>query len=328
MLTLKKVAPVVLTLVNSLAAANTIGPDCHWGIGVSALYVQPSFGGNGLGYSSFSNYGTDFFNIQQEVNGATNHLRNVHPRDDWGFQLEASYDFGEGNDLNINWYHLNDSTHGDLQQGTLFAGSASALYAGKLNVTPTWDAINLEVGQYIDFCDWLTMRLHVGAEFARVRAKFKNYPQLTATGSPIFITNDKISYAGFGPRLGADFNYDVGCGFDVYAKVAGSLLAGVAKQSVTGYHDLGGFNLYSTGNYKQSNHSVVIPELESKLGLKYNYIMAGGNLGFDLGYMWLTYLNALVSQVGTGIVSSAISNSSAASFDLNGIYFSLTWTGA
>jgi hypothetical protein len=327
MRTLRRVIPALLLIGNSIAFANC---DTGWGFGATALYVQPSFGGNGLGYSSFSNYGTDIFNNVVEVNGATNHLRNIHPEDDWAFQLELNYTCADI-DFIINWSHLNSVTHGTLQQGTLFAGSASALYAGTLNVTPTWDAINLEVGHYIDLCNAFMIRLHAGLELARVQAKFKNYPRLTATGSPIFITTDKITYTGIGPRVGADFNYDLGCGFDVYINAAGSLLAGVAKQSVSGYHDLpaiGAFELYSTGNYLQSNHSVVIPEVESKLGIKYDYQMPHSHLGIDFGYMWLTYLNCLVSQVGSGIVSSAISNSTAASFDLNGFYLSLTWTAA
>ena len=322
MSTLKKIGLVTLALVSNLAFA--FDQDA-WGVGATALYVRPSFGGNGLGYSSFSNYGYNFYNVLVESNGSPNHLSNVNPKHDWGFEIEGTYHLNEVNDINVNWYHLNSSTKGHLPSGTLFAGSASALYAGQLIVTPAWDAVNVEVGQTAKWCD-LLMRLHLGVEFARVQSKFKNYPQLAVDGSPIFITKDKISYEGFGPRLGADFTYNLLCDFDFYIKGAGSLLAGRAKQVVSGYHDLGGFNLYSTGNYVQKNSSVIVTEVEGKVGFNYDYQFKCSQLRFDVGYLWLTYLNSLVSQVGSGVVSSAISNSTAANFDLSGWYFGFTWS--
>lgn len=330
MSTFKKMAIVTLVVGNSisaLAGSLDLNDNQTWRVGAQALYLKPSFGGNGLGYSSFSNYGSDFFNNQVEVNGAPNYLSNIQPKHDWGYQVEAGYGFCKSNDLDVNWYHFDNSTRGHLPQGTLFAGSASALYAGAINVSPRWDAVNIELGQRIDFNDLQTLRLHAGVEFVRIKNTFINYPQLTPKGSPLFITQDQISYNGFGPRIGADFIYGVGGGFGFYAKGAAGLLVGRAKQTVSGYHDLTGFNLYSTGNYTQSNNSVVVTELEGKLGLKFDLKMSQGILGFDLGYLWITYLDALVSQVGSGVVSSSISNSSAANFDLNGLYFGLKWTG-
>lgn len=339
MLKLKKIAVLILALSSHTAFASDLKQTClpgnlttpcdnsAWHIGVSALYFQPSFGGNGLGYSSYSNYGYDFYGNLIEVDGAPNYINNVEPDWGWGFKLEGGYEFGPGSDIIINWYHLNNSTSDRLPQGTLFAGSASSLYAGDIEVTSDWDAVNLEIGQFINFIDMKMFRLHAGVTYADIQATFTNYPQLTPTGTPIFETKDNISYTGFGPRIGGDFIYSLIRGFDFYAKAAASVLVGTAKQSVTGYNNLGGFNLYSTGNYDQSNNGVVVPELEGKLGLKYDYKMAHSSLGFDLGYTWITYINALVSQVGSGVVSSAISNSTTTNFDLNGLSFGLTWTG-
>lgn len=322
------IATVLISNITFAGAMETVEfpcAPCSWSLGATALYLRPSFGGNGLGYSSFGNYGTNFFGSSVEVDGAPNHLSNVKPKQDWSFQLEGSFDISNQNDITVNWTHFNNATEHNLPQGTLFAGSASSLYAGLIIVTPSWDAVNVEVGQCIEFSD-LLMRLHIGVEFANIQNKFKNYPQLTATGSPIFITKDKMQYTGFGPRVGGDFDYDLGCDFSFYAKGAAGLLAGRSKQTVSGYYDLGGFNLYSTGNYTQSNNSVVVTELEGKLGFTYDYQFNKSCLKLDLGYLWLTYLNSLVSQVGSGVVSSSISNSTAANFDLSGWYFGITWS--
>lgn len=339
MLKLKETALVIFAVGSSLVCIDGMSssgiPDQvimpvaqnTWSVGASALYLKPSFGGNGLGYNSFSNYGTDFSGNNVEVDGATNHLSHLQPKQSWGFLLEGAYGFGSGNDMDINWYHLDNSTHRHFPQGTLFAGSASALYAGRFKIAPEWDAVHLEVGQQFNFDDANVLRLHAGAAWARVENTFTNYPQLTATGPALFVTKDRLIYSGFGPRVGADFTTHVAHGFGFYAKAAGSLLVGTAKQSVNGYHDLTGFNLYSTGNYHQSNNSVVVPELQGRLGVKYDFQCKRGTLRVDLGYLWTTYLNALVSQVGSGVVSSSISNSSSANFNVNGPSLGLTWTG-
>src|SRR3990167_6100380 len=163
MVKLNKIVAVILALGSSMAFADSAKqPNASgnitipvqknsWRAGIAALYMQPSFCGNGLGYSSYSNYGYDFSGNLVEVNGAPNRLSNVKPNREWAFQLDGSYGFGNGNDIDVNWYHLNNVTKGSLPQGTLFAGSAPALYAGFLNVSTNWDAINVELGQRIDF---------------------------------------------------------------------------------------------------------------------------------------------------------------------------------
>lgn len=335
---LKIILLLVLSTVSSMAAFAHHTHPCstavtipsvknQWHAGITALYLRPNFGGNGLGYSSFSNYGTDFFNNTVEINGAPNHLSNIVPNRAWGFELEGGYEFCGGLDVSANWYHLYENTNGHLPNGTLFAGSASALYAGKLNVKPHWDAVNLEFGQRFYFDAMNSIRAYAGFEFSRIQTTFSNSPRLTPAGAPIFTTSDRLTYTGFGPRIGADYTFNSCFGLGLYAKAAGSLLVGTAKQSVSGYRDLGGFNLYSTGNYHQSNNNVIVPELEANLGLQYDFKLAQGDIRLDLGYMFVTYLGALVSQVGAGVVSSSISTSSSTNFNLNGPHFGVTWTG-
>jgi len=303
-------------------------PQNDWHVGIAALYLQPNLGGNSLGYSSFGNYGTDINGVVVERNGATNKLSDMTPDRKWGFQFNARYDFNYGNDVNLDWYHLNNRTDGSLPTGTLFAGSASALYAGELDLENHWDAVNLEVGQTFVMNPCNMLHLQAGLSYGRIRNTVINFPRLTAEGDPLFITHDTITYTGIGPRVAADYVYHVPSGLGVFAKAGASLLVGTVKQSVDGYHDLVGFNLYSTGNYHQSNHNVVVPELDANLGVKYDYNFRQGTLGFNLGYMFVTYLNAIVSQVGTGVVSSSISTSAATNFNLNGPYFGISWTGS
>lgn len=336
---LSKFVTVMLALSSSVAFASNMKPVNHsdttvmptqqnsWQLGVSGLYLQPSFGGNGLGYSTYSNYGFDFAGNLIEVNGATNYLSNIQPNRDWASEIFASYGFGSGNDFTLSWYHLNNNTNGTLPPGTLYAGSASALYAGTLNIATRWDAVNAMVGQRINFSDNKILHLAVGLQWTDINPKFVNSPRITANAPAVFVTTDNISYTGIGPRVAGDFSYIIGSGFGVYAKAGGTLLVGTAKQSIYGYRNLGGFNLYSTGNYNQTNNSIVVPEVDAMLGMKYDYKTSHGVIGLDVGYLWVSYINAIVSQVGSGVVSSAISNSVSTNFNMNGVACTLTLSG-
>jgi len=302
-----------------------------WEFSALALYAKPSFGGNGLGYSTFGNYGYDNFGNLVEVNGARNQIHTVNPDWGWGFQLEGAYHYRPSLDVDLNWYHLHTQNQAYLPSGTLYAGSAANLYAGLLRIEPRWDAVNLELGQQLDLIPDIMTRLHVGVEFARIKNTFTNHPRLLPTANPVFITEDATRFNGFGPRLGFDLARPFLNGFGIYAKAAGMLLVGTGKQSVRGYYNLPSFtsnpfpNPYSTGNYVQSN-TLVIPGFEGKLGLTYDLHIGQNHFGLNVGYLWVDYLNVLVSQVGAGVVSSAISTSVAANYNVNGLYFGARWS--
>ena len=157
MLNINKIIASIFTVSSSIALAVTIGSStdevfipCEnpgWEVGVSALYLQPSFAGNGLGYSTYGSYaGADNFGVIVSGNGA-NPIANVTPRWHFGFALEGAYTFSTGNDVNLNWSHLNETVNGQLPHGSLFSGSADGFYAGSLNLASKWDAVNLELGK-------------------------------------------------------------------------------------------------------------------------------------------------------------------------------------
>lgn len=321
---------LLFTATSTFASSYRYARTGMWSIGADALYLKPSFGGNGLGYTTFSNYGNDIPGNLVDVNGATNHMSNMNPQTDWGFRIEGAYYLDPCNDLNLNWSHLNETTEGTLPLGTLFAGSASGLYAGQIKVETQWDTVNLEYGHRVLLDASKILRLHAGLSYVRIDNSFSNYPRLTPSASPLFHTHDTMKYWGIGPRFGGDFDYNLFDCFSIYLKAAGSLLTGPAEQSVNGYGDFvfaGSTYPYSTGNYNQSHSNVVVPEFEAKIGVTYDYAFSLGTVGFDLGYLWMAYLNAIVSQVGADVYSSAISASTTTNFDLSGLYFGIKWTG-
>jgi len=305
MLNLKKTAVAVLALGSSAVFAGTMGPVCTpgnvtvpcektaWGFGAQALYLEPTTGAV-----------NDFF----VYNPNSSYRSKSNQNWSWGFKLEGSYHFHTGNDLNVNWYHLTNS-------------SDSHHSGYRYNSRPKWDAVNVELGQHVDFSEWKTIRFHGGVEYARIGYERNHrYTDYYYDGDYL---NGNIrqtgTYNGFGPRFGADMSYNLGNGLAVYANGATALLVG----SVDADHR---YNDSYYGDFRlKGSRTTVVPELEAKLGAKYNYAMAQGDLTLDVGYMWVNYFNALHSvSVDTNNGDAALQEKN---FAPHGVYFGLKWVG-
>jgi hypothetical protein len=320
MLNLKKTAAAVLALSSSAVFAGTMGPVCSavnvtvpcestaWDVGARALYLQPAYSGAGYGYSAVNNNGRS---VEYNKNWG------------WGFMIEGSYHFETGSDANLNWYHFSKSSNKSYtveKSGGLGILDAATGFSGTSKTDPKWDAVNLEFGQHVDYGEKKNIRFHGGVQYARIgndvtlagTGTFTRSPSGAFTGTNTF--NRKPTYNGFGPRVGADMDYAWGNGLGVYVNGAASLLAGSSKVTST-YTDTTGAQLIQS-----ASKATIAPELEAKLGLKYDYAVAQGDLTLDVGWMWVNYWNVTQTTAPATVPSEG-------DFGVQGLYFGMKWLG-
>ena len=295
MLNLKKTALAVLALSSGAVFAGTMGPVCSavnvtipcestaWEFGGKALYLQPTVGGS-VAQSQVRLYDTTGTNVASF---------GQNPPYSWGFFLEAAYHYGTGSDVNLNWYEINRKSSKSFEGGIYRTyNAAQTVYdAGYVSSNPNWNAVNLEFGQHVDFGENKSIRFHGGGQY--VRLTNNTYTRVDGNDGQ----NDYFStvatnptYNGFGPRVGADMAYDWGNGLGFYANSAVAVLAGTSKSttSITNENYRAGNETFSTTN----SSTVVVPEMDTKLGATYTYAMAQGDLTLDGGWMFVNYFNA------------------------------------
>ncbi|MDR3502245.1 MAG: Lpg1974 family pore-forming outer membrane protein [Legionella sp.] len=305
MFSLKKTALAVLALGSSAAAfAGTMGPVCTPGnVTVPCERTAWDISGQAIDLQIANN--NQFLGLP-DVNG---NFRD-HTRWNWGFQLEGSYHFNTGNDVTLTWYHLDTGTH-RFGFDSAFDGSAFEVAAA---TSYKWDAVNGELGQFVDFSANKKMRFHGGFQWARAKHN-AGWATIVAPATVATVGGISTQFNGFGPRTGLDMNYVFGNGFGIYAKTAAALLVGNTKfQSAfleTGVPAVG----------FHGSKTAIIPELEAKLGANYTYSMAQGDVTLDAGYMWFNYFN------GFSHVSAANLASHTTDFGASGPYVGLKYVG-
>jgi len=319
MLALNKCVVAVLALSGSAVFAGTMGPACKavnattpcegtsWDFGARALYLAPAYSGGDYHYAAIDNVTGQFEDFNQNVG--------------WGFYIEGSYHYSTGSDANLNLYHIGKSMKKNYEGDFDFFGALEAEISVSY-IKPRWDAVNLEFGQHVSFGENKNIRFHGGLQYARLTI-IKKLGGKNPTGlnnGLVFDFKTKSTYNGFGTRIGTDMGYDLGHNIGVYSNFAAAVLAGYDKISNT-FVDQTGIQVGENASKK-----AIVPELEAKLGIKYDYGMAMGDLTFDLAWMWVNYFNA-TQAIQSNYITKTTGQIIAGDLGFQGLYFGLHWLG-
>lgn len=331
----KKTTLTILFLCSSTLYAGAMGPSCipgnvsvpcthyAWDFSVQGLYLQTSFN------KDYSFYPTGLNGIYNDLSGHW----------DGAFQLEAAYYFNTGNDIRFNWYHLNaNNRHFGLNP----LGAYDPVNL-QLDLKNQWDAFNAEFGQFVNFSEASKVRFYGGVEYTRIKVNvgaFLSYVDRFSILEPEVIANLRSNtafntvYNGFGPRAGLDMIYVLGDGFSMYAKAATALLVGTTKFSDKGLTpavlDDMEVEPALTSISAYGSRTVILPELEAKVGGNYTYPWTHGEFIIDVGYVWFNYFNALSNQ---NILSNIQINQTLnrkvehSDFGVSGPYFGVKYVG-
>lgn len=321
MLNAKKIALVVVIAVSSTVVdAGTLGPVCipgsvtipcnssAWDFAAQALYLKPSF--SGVGY-----YGST------TVNGVQT-FQQINYNWGWGYKLEGSYHFSTGNDIDLNWYHYSRTSSTALPNDLVNRYSQIINNNVAASIQPKWDAVNLELGQLINVGDFERFRVHGGIQYARI-VSLGTYTgegattvvdSVTTVDERSFIINNSMTYNGFGPRVGADLYYYWNNAISMYGKTAVALLVGTSSFNRNVNNTV--FTTVST----YGSQTLVVPEMEAKLGATYSCTLSQGDLTLDVGWMWANYFDAQHEGLATSLANVS-------DFGIQGLYFGLKWIG-
>lgn len=312
MIKLNKVLIASFIMANSGAVfSGTIGADKtrNWVVGGHALYLKTQVGNNGLQTT----------NHASEQDPSLVSTLGLTPGYSFGFQLEGTYHLTTDNDVSISWYRMRYSdsdTHyleqpGDWPapfsvygQTTLSSGDAT------VKINNQWDAVNLEYGHRIQFVSNDNVRIHAGAQYARVADSTFFSGQLNFSGVNGFRQfNFQPAFNGFGPRVGLDVTHCFESHLTAYVNGAAAVLAGSQKDQSS---------MSRVGNYIKSyvNNTLVVPEVDGKIGMAYTHPLAQGELSLDIGWLWVNYMDALAAPVYPALLGN---------FAAQGAYFGLKW---
>ena len=304
---LSKLNAVVSIMASGLAFSGTMGSVCtpgnvtvpcatnSWGINASALYLQANYSG---ALSYLGSLSADY-------------VKN-NPDWSWGFDIGASYYFNTGNDVSVNWYHIASPTTTRAADYIFDVPLVQSTFAADTtSIRPNWDAVNFEVGQIVNMGASKSVRFHGGFQYARIATDLS---YLGITGGDF--DTEEMQYSGFGPRLGVDLSYYFTPVFSVYAKTATAVLVGSSKTN-----SIRGTIAFPSPTVTYINRTEVVPEVDLKLGLQYDYALTNNHLMADAGYMWVNYFSPIEQ------LSATLTNYQSSNFSLQGLYFGLKWVG-
>lgn len=315
-------------------------------IKLEGLYLQPTSSNlSNLNYLSSASF-VDFSSL-----AGTGATYAVDPDYALAFSLGLGYIFpNSGNDVQINWTHFdNDSDNStvigpdNIISGPVIAGFTDSLFTvdedqqftGIGSADFHYDAVDLDVGQYVALGSRLMTRFYAGLRYAQVKDDLTNtYSFIDSEEefnlSEVNVFNSK--FTGIGPRVGIDTNYHVANCFGVAAHLAAGLLVGQTEsnasfnQTFTVEEEEDEVDVESISfNVVNDEQNRVVPVFDAKLGVNYTVHFNNGQSAalIEAGYQATEFVDAVDRFTVSGVNGNVFETSGVG---FNGPYLTLYFT--
>ncbi len=299
---------------------------------LKGFYLQPT--NSDLDYATSS--------ITTTVDDATNTATNVSTLDpgyNLGFAIGLGYVFpNSGNDAQINWTHFNHTDNDSAPFVNALNGSITVITragnsyefdggTGNSSNDVKYDAVDLDMGQYLSIGTRLQTRLFAGLRYAQIKSDLTDTYMGHSGFATTFVSYNEVDsfnskFTGIGPRFGVDATYHVGNCFGVVGHVAAALLVGRVDTSSGATYSSSG---ESTSSFSTTadNQTRVVPAFDAKLGIDYSWPINNDASSFtvEAGYQATQYVDA-IDRVTTGDLAGVRTTSGVG---FNGPYLSLNY---
>lgn len=281
-------------------------------IHAAATWLRP--GANNLNYV--------IYNQELPAQSPAWNERELRPRFAPGFEVGARFVFPcAGEDVSLDWIHFNSNTSGttNAPNEDFFLGPdyeigppGLVIRHARGHVRFQYDVINFSGGQFVDFGPRAEARFFGGVSAAFLREDIiTNYSGNTPVPfpGPFNMKQDiTANYTGIGPRVGINMAYKADYGFSFFGEAAVSALigssyskanfTGSAAELLTVYGQRVNHQLIKDQNVLQ-----VIPAIDTKLGLTYDYQFANCSIfKVSAGYQAAVYVNAISQYLPQSLV--------------------------
>lgn len=213
----------------------------------------------------------------------------------WGYGLEGSYHWGNGNDFIVEWTHFKKSftENGSVEFGGEFANSGDDyIHRADFN----FNSLNLALGQNIDVGSKWDMRAHAGLQYVKIERLLEYFYGTPAefAANDVNLNTTFSRFSGTGPRVGIDGAYHLTERFSLTGNVAASVLVGKLRGLYTEY-SVNSFGSSIDIHNHGRTHSVV-GGLDGRFGARVDMPVSSGTLSLSGGYAGVVYFNTVTSN--------------------------------
>lgn len=260
-------------------------------VSADLLYWRPFVGG--IDECSSENVSESIASDGRVISRFNGKARN--PDFDWdpGFRVGAGYEFACSNwDIAVFYTYFHSKSHGSNSHGSDSYGFENMNH--RLRWSINFDLIDVVAGYETDVASCVTFRPFIGLRGARIdqklhRGHFQSSNSYVSTSRNHFGGKNHEKFTGVGPLLGVEADWNVGCGFKLYASASTSWLYGKFRVKLNKFDH---FDYFDDFCHISQNLDANLANFDAGIGIRWETCFCGNmRLLLQLGLEHHQYFN-------------------------------------